>query len=186
MLAASTPRVRAARVAWLHPHLLLWTGGTKFILEVARRIHRSIPVDMIVERCAPDIRELFEREGMRVLEINALSSTSKAYWALFPAFLARDTWALRKKRGEYSAFISSMFPMANAAKLAGAGPVLSYVFEPFAFFHDQDMIAGFPRVERQLLRGLAACYRGLDVAGIRGSDRVLTVNAVTAGWVRKV
>ena len=148
-------------------------------------MHRSVPVDLIVERCAPEIRELFEREGMRVIEINARSSTSKLYWALFPGVPARDIWALRRERDDYSAFISSMFPMANAAKLAGAQPLLSYVFEPFAFFHDDEMIAGFPPVERQLLRALASCYRGLDVAGIRGSDRLLTINAGTADWVKQ-
>jgi glycosyltransferase involved in cell wall biosynthesis len=174
------------RLAWLHSHFLLWAGGTKFVFEVARRVHRHVPVDMIVERTSPELREMFAREGMEVIEIAKRSSTSMLYWATFPAQLAADVQRLRALRGRYDAFIASMFPMSAAAVLAGARPVTTYIMEPFAFFHDEDMIAGFPPVKRALLRGLAASTKWLDVWGVRSSDRLLTINAGVGRWVREV
>lgn len=174
------------RLAWLHSHFLMWLGGTKFVFEVARRVNRQIPVDIIVERAAPEVLEMYEKEGIRVIEIATRSSTSMLYWATFPLQLAENTRKVRALKEEYSGFISSMFPMSAVAALAGARPLTTYIMEPFAFFHDNEMIAGFPLAKRALLRGLAASYRWLDVWGTRSSDELLTINAGTARWVKEI
>jgi glycosyltransferase involved in cell wall biosynthesis len=176
----------ALRLAWMHSHFLMWAGGTKFVFEVARRVHRKVPVDMIVERASPEMREMYAKEGMRVLEIGKLSSTSMLYWATFPVHLAEDVRRVRALRQHYSGFISSMFPMSAVAVLAGARPLTTYIMEPFAFFHDEEMIAGFPTAKRALLQGLAASYKWLDIWGTRSSDRLLTINAGVARWVREI
>jgi glycosyltransferase involved in cell wall biosynthesis len=176
----------APRIAWLHSHLLMWAGGTKFVFEVARRVHRSVPVDMIVERAAPEIAAMFSEQGMRVIEIASRSSTSMAYWAAFPLQLAADVRRLRALKAGYTTFTASMFPMSSVALLAGARPLTTYVMEPFAFFHDEEMIAGFPLGKRLLLKGLSASYKWLDVWGVKASDRVLTINAGVAEWVHAI
>jgi glycosyltransferase involved in cell wall biosynthesis len=180
-LAGNTPRI-----AWLHSHLLMWAGGTKFVFEVARRVHKSVPVDMIVERAAPEIAAMFADEGMRVIEIASRSSTSMLYWAAFPLQLAEDVRRVRALKAEYTAFAASMFPMSSVALLAGARPLTTYIMEPFAFFHDEEMIAGFPLKKRILLKALSASYKWLDVWGVRASDRLLTINAGVADWVRTI
>ncbi len=181
------PAVSAiGRVAWLHSHFLMWAGGTKFVFEVARRLNRTIPVDMIVERCAPEIAKMYADEGMRVIEISNRSSTSMLYWGLFPLQLAREVRRLRKLKANYSAFIASMFPMSAVAVAAGAHPLTTYLMEPFAFFHDEDMIAGFSPPRRQLLEVLARSYRWLDRWGVRHSEQVLTINSGTARWVQQI
>jgi glycosyltransferase involved in cell wall biosynthesis len=108
------------------------------------------------------------------------------YWALFPLFLGQDIVALRARKERYAAVVASMFPMSLVARGAGAMPLVSYVLEPFAFFHDPDMIAGYPLIKRQLLRALALVYKPLDVAGIRASTEILTINAGTADWVQRI
>jgi glycosyltransferase involved in cell wall biosynthesis len=176
----------APRVGWLHSHLLMWAGGTKFVFEVARRVHRTVPVDMIVERAAPEIAAMFAAEGMRVIEIAARSSTSMFYWATFPLHLAEDVRRVRALKAGYTSFAASMFPMSPVALLAGARPLTTYVMEPFAFFHDEEMIAGFPAGKRLLLKALATSYKWLDVWSVKASDRVLTINAGVADWVRAI
>lgn len=181
-----TQGARPLRLAWLHTHFLMWAGGTKFVFEVARRVHRTLPVDMIVERAAPEIVAMFEKEGMRVIEIAPRSSTSVLYWATLPLHLAHEIRQLRALRGNYSAFFTSMFPMSVVAAAAGARPLVTYVLEPFAFFHDQDMVAGFRADKRALLKLLGASYRWLDVWGARAADQLLTINAGTASWVEQI
>jgi len=172
--------------AWLHSHFLQWAGGTRFVYEVARRVHRRRPLDMIVERCAPAVRAMYDAEGMRVIEIADRSSTSMRYWAAFPLYLRRDARRLRGLAGDYSAFVSSMFPMNYLASISGVAHHLTYVMEPFAFFHDADMIAGFPPFRRLLLRLLASCYRRLDVRGVQDAGAIMTINDGTAAWVRSI
>src|SRR6185436_6277692 len=99
------------KIAWLHSHFLIWSGGAKFVYEVSRRIHRQAQVDILVEKCSPEIRAMYEAEGMRVIEINSHSSTSMLYWLFFPYFLYKNILAVRKIKDQYDYFISSIFPM---------------------------------------------------------------------------
>ncbi len=174
------------KIAWLHSHFLRWAGATKFVYEVARRIHHFTPVDMIVERCSPQVRAMYDAAGMEVIEINSRSSTSMLYWSLLPLYLRRDIRRVTELKGRYSAFVTSMFPMNYVAWKAGAHPQLNHVFEPFAFFHDEDMIRDFPFLKRPLLRLLAASYKRLDVQGVRASAAVTTLNEGKARWIRKI
>lgn len=174
------------RMAWVHSHLLLWSGGARFIYEVSRRIHKTIPVDIIVEQCSPKIRQLFETEGMHVIEINRKSSTSLVYWLLFPYYLSRDIQYLRQCKSYYSFVLASIFPMHYAASQAGMTPYSAYVLEPFAFFHDHDMIRGFPLWKRLPLWILSCLYKKLDVAGVRSASSVMTINGGTAAWTKEI
>jgi glycosyltransferase involved in cell wall biosynthesis len=149
-------------------------------------VNRVAPVDLVVERSAPEITEMFAKEGMRVLEIASRSSTSMLYWSSFPVQFANDVRRVRALRSRYTAFLASMFPMSAVAALAGARPLTTYVMEPFAFFHDEEMIAGFPQGKRQLLQILAKTLSWLDVWGVRASDQLLTINAGTANWVERI
>ncbi|MCM8774750.1 MAG: glycosyltransferase family 4 protein [Candidatus Omnitrophica bacterium] len=174
------------RIAWLHSHFLLWAGGTKFVYEVSRRMHQKIPVDMIVERCSPEMNERYRREGMSVIEINNRSSTSHWYWLFFPFYLEKDIRRLQELKSRYSFFITSMFPMNYVVYRATAYPYMSYVMEPFAFFHDRDMIHGFPMFDRILLSVLAQCYKNLDIEGVQKATVVMTINRGTADWAREI
>ena len=173
------------RLAWLHSHFLMWLGGTKFVFEVARRVNRQVPVDIIVERADPKCsrctrrRAWGDRDRLPLFDqhvvLGDLSSPGR-----------REHAKVRALKEQYSGFISSMFPMSTVAVLAGARPLTTYIMEPFAFFHDDEMIAGFPLAKRALLRGLAASYGWLDVWGTRASDELLTINAGTARWVKEI
>ena len=44
------------RVAWLYSHLLFWTGGTRFILEVTRRLQKNWDITVIVEKASAEIK----------------------------------------------------------------------------------------------------------------------------------
>lgn len=174
------------KIAWLHSHFLFWAGGTKFVYEVARRLHTEHPVTMIVERCAPSMHELYHRQGIEVIELNSLSSTNPFYWLFFPFYFRRDVMQLKKIAPRFDLFIASIFPMSLVAHSSEAHPYLTYILEPFAFFHDKDMIAGFPFFQRQLLRCLATLYRSWDVKGVQNSDLLMTINQGTEKWVKEI
>src|SRR5262245_13057102 len=75
----------AMRIVWVHSHLLLWTGGTKYVVRAAAELARSHDVTVVADRASPLVRELLARDGVPLVEVSRrLSSMDRAYWLLFP------------------------------------------------------------------------------------------------------
>jgi glycosyltransferase involved in cell wall biosynthesis len=176
-------------ITWLHSHFLLPTGGTKFIYEVVRRMARRHPVEVLVERASPHWRERYEDAGVPLHEIGGGTSTSMLYWLGLPAFVRRDRKAAVAAAAGSAALVSSFFPMHWGAVVAGGRTGIRHVhmcFEPFPFFHDREVIGMYPAWKRALLAYLRVAYRGLDARGVRGADRLLTLNEATAAQIERV
>ena len=176
-------------ITWLHSHFLLPTGGTKFIFEVVSRMARRHPMEVLVERSSPLWRERYEEAGVPLREIGGATSTSMAYWLGLPAFVRRDRRAALPAAGRSAALVSSFFQMHWAAVVAGSRNDIRHVhmcFEPFPFFYDREVIRMYPACKRMLLAYLRIAYRGLDKAGVRRADRLLTLNEATAASIERV
>ena len=176
-------------ITWLHSHFLLPTGGTKFIFEVARRMARRHPVEMVVERASPLWRERYAEAGVPLREIGGPTSTSMAYWLALPAFVRRDRRAAVAAAPRSAALVSSFFPMHWAAVVGASRADIRHVhlcFEPFPFFYDREVIGMYPVWKRALLAYLRIAYRGLDARGVRLADRLLTLNEATAASIERV
>lgn len=176
-------------VLWLHSHFLLPTGGTKFIYEVARRLAERRPVELLVERASPLWVGRYRDAGVPLHEIGGLTSTSMAYWGGFPAYVRRDGAAVRRHAAGAGAIVSSFFPMpwlGNRAARQFGIPHVSLCYEPFPFFHDAEVIGLYPPAKRALLAVLKAAYGRLDTTGVRGVDRLMTLNESTAAQIARV
>jgi glycosyltransferase involved in cell wall biosynthesis len=137
----------------------------------------------VVEAASELYRERYAQAGVPLREIGTPTSTSMAYWAALPAFLARDTRAVEWAARDKAAIVSSFFPMnwvgTRIARRTGVRHV-HLAFEPFPFFHDREVIALYPPPKRALLAYLRTAYGGLDRSGVRGADARLTLNRATA------
>jgi len=173
------------RVAWLHPHFQYWMGGTKFIFEVARRLRKEMDLTLFVLTADRGIRELFEKEGLEVIPVSFTSTHSLLFWSLFPYWTKRSIDRLKDEVKDYDLLISSMFPM-NWIAFHFPKVHVQYCFEPFAFFHDQEMIKGFPFFKRSMLRALKFFYARRDIQATQRADKILTVNRGTACWIEKI
>jgi glycosyltransferase involved in cell wall biosynthesis len=173
---------------WVHSHFLLPTGGTKYVFEVVRRIAERRPVEVAVESASPLWRERYADHAIPLHEMGGRTSTSLAYWGGFPAYLRRDRRWLQTRIASCSAVVSSFFPMpyliGEMAKTAGIRH-LTLCFEPFPFFHDDEVIRLYPRGKQWLLGLLRGLYGHIDTKGIRQADRIVTLNAVTQAEIAK-
>ena len=170
-------------VLWLHSHFMLPLGGTKFIYEVTRRLAERRPVEVMVEGASPLWRERYAEAGIPLREIGGATSQSMAYWAAFPAYLARDRRAVTAAAADAGAIVSSFFPMPDVATHAAKTHGLRHVslcFEPFPFFHDAEVIGMYPRPKQALLAFLRTAYGRVDTRGIQDADALLTLNEATA------
>lgn len=173
-----------ATTLWCHSHFLLPTGGTKYVYEVARRLARRRPVEMVVERSSDYWRERYAAAGVPLHEISAKTSTSKTYWLAFPRHLRHDRRELTRIADDTGAghFVSSFFPFnLLCGELAAARGVrhTHLCFEPFPFFHDSEVQQQYPFHQRALMRMLGALYGRLDTRGVCSADELLTLNEVT-------
>lgn len=173
-----------ATTLWCHSHFLLPTGGTKYVYEVARRLARRRPVEMVVERSSDYWRERYAAAGVPLHEISAKTSTSKAYWLAFPRHLRHDRRELTRIADATGAghFVSSFFPFNLLCGELAAARGLRHThlcFEPFPFFHDREVQGLYPPHQRALMRGLGMLYGRLDRRGVASADSLLTLNGVT-------
>lgn len=169
-------------VLWLHSHFMLPAGGTKFIYEVTRRLATRRQVEVMVEEASPLWRQRYAEAGVPLREIGPPTSMSMRYWGMFPAYLRRDRIAVTAAASGASAIVSSFFPMPWVGARAAAEHDLRHValcFEPFPFFHDDEVIGMYPAPKRALLAYLRTAFGHVDVSGIRRADALLTLNEAT-------
>lgn len=173
------------KIAWLYSHLQFWTGGTRFVLEVSKRLQRYYDIKIIVEKASSEIKEEFERNGIKIKEIGFLTSTSPLYWLLFPWMLRTNERRIRQETADADVIIAGIFPMnVVAAKLNK--PVIQNCWEPFAFFYDRHTIRGFVFYKQILIHILSTLYSHLDIAATRESDIVITLNCSTEKLIKDV
>lgn len=175
------------KVAWFHTHILNWSGGTRFIYETLKRLNKEVDVTLFVEAADKKINRMFEDEGIKVVIFSKTkSSKSMLYWLFFPFYVHKETRWIKKNVSGFGVYISSMFPMNYLLYKARKRPHLCFCFEPFAFFHDKDMISGFGFFKRNLLRFLAFFHIKKDVVSTKSVEKILTVNSGVVKWIRKV
>lgn len=173
------------KVVWLYTHLLFWTGGTRFILEVTQRLKQFWDIYIIVERASPEIVGECQRYGVEVREIGFLTSTNPLYWLLFPLMLRIDENRIKREVMDADVVISGMFPM-NVIATKLNKPTIQNCWEPFAFFYDNAMINGFNLPKRTFIRILAALYKHMDISATRDNDVIATLNNSTEEWIKKI
>lgn len=173
------------KVVWLYTHFLFWTGGTRFVVEVTKRLQQSLDVKIIVEKASLDIKRECERNGTEIKEIGSLTSTSPIYWLFFPFMLWLYEKRIRKETDDADVVISGMFPMNSIATRLNK-PTIQNCWEPFAFFYDNHFINGFPLPKRIFIRMLIVLYKHLDMNGIKNSDVITTLNRTTEDLIGKI
>jgi glycosyltransferase involved in cell wall biosynthesis len=181
-------------IIWLHSHFLYWMGGTKFIYKVISELKKSNKIEKIIvatEQSSTFAKNEYRKLGVTLKEINAASSNNALYWLLFPFFLFKDIFALKKLIKKYgfrqsdTVLISSMFPMNILASFLPMKH-LQNCYEPFPFFYDEQFVSQFSLLRRFFLGILAFLYSPLDKWATNKSDTVLTLNTTTQRLINNV
>ena len=173
------------KIAWLHSHLLIPTGGTKFLYEVTRRVAARAPLTLYCEQADAEIRTMFEDGGVPVRTIGTATSTSARYWLCLRRHLAREADVLRGALDDETAVVSNMFPM-NVLANGVTDRAVQYCFEPFAFFFSETMLRGLPTAKRWFCRYLAKRYAALDIENTRKSKSLITLNRITQREIHRI
>ncbi len=174
------------KIAWLHPHFLYWTGGTKYILAVVQELSKKYEITIFTEGYSDEIKKDFDKLNIKVVKISNFSTNKLIYWVFLPIILISELIILRKRLPKFYRIVSSMFPMNIVANILSRKNHVQFVFEPFAFFHDKKMIGGYPFIVRNLMQIARLLYCWLDTYFTKSSKVLMTVNNGVSKWIMKV
>ena len=142
--------MKKLKIMWLHSHLSIPSGGTKYVLEVIRELSKNHHVDLYVQKATPQFEQSFKKAGINITTMSKYSTSDVLFWLNFSRHIKNQINFLQNQAKNYDVVISSMFPMniiANSLNL----PHLQSCFQPFAFFWDPLMIEKLPILKRLFL-----------------------------------
>jgi len=178
---------RCLRILWLHPHFLNWMGGHQYIYEIINRLNKryGCRITLVAGAFSDSSKRKFRRIRIENRELLGFSTNNPIYWLFLPFFLKKELNILKKEAEDFDLIISSMFPMNVLA--AGLGKkTIQLCYEPYAFFHDPNFIAGFSFSKRFFIRIMAKLYSSLDIKATREASRILTLSEYNRDWIGKI
>lgn len=167
--------MKKLKIMWLHSHLSIPSGGTKYVLEVIRELSKNHHVDLYVQKATPQFEQSFKKAGINITTMSKYSTSDVLFWLNFSRHIKNQINFLQNQAKNYDVVISSMFPMniiANSLNL----PHLQSCFQPFAFFWDPLMIEKLPILKRLFLYFLRSKFGKLDIDSTNQSRKLLTIN----------
>lgn len=178
---------RKINILWLHPHFLNWMGGHRYIYEVSRRLVKKYNMNVVLYSGAISdyAKNEFLNAGIKIKTFLGLSTNSPFYWLLMPLFLNIEKYYLRQEAKNYSVLISSMFPM-NALANSLSKKTIQLCYEPFAFFHDRNFIAGLPFFKKIFVKFSEPFYARWDIGQTIRSKKVLTISKFNKYWLESI
>jgi len=173
------------KIAWLHSHFQYWTGGTKFIFEVVRRMNRISQTDIFVQTSDEKIKEMFIKEKIKFESIGRWSTYSPIFWLFLPFNVNRDARILRDMLNDKDAIVTSMFPM-NIVVHGLNKKHFQYCFEPYTLFHDREYVSGFTLTRRAFATIMRLIYSKHDITSTQNALKLFTTVEGVNYWIKKV
>ncbi len=177
--------MKKLRIMWLHSHLTLPSGGTKYVLQGIQELSKNHSVDLFVQKASPEYEQLFKKSGINITIMNTRSTGDLIFWLNFKKQIKNETLFLQNLVQNYDLVISSMFPMNVIASKLNL-PHLQSCFQPFAFFWDPNMISKLPMWERFFLKIAKFKFGKLDLDATKKSDLISTVIPDVQQWISKI
>lgn len=175
------------KVLWLHPHFLNWMGGHRYIYEVIRRLDNryGCEITLFTGAFSSFAERQFQGIGIKTGRFSGFSTNNPIYWLFLPFFLKKELNILKIEARNTDVIISSMFPM-NVLATRLSQRTIQLCYEPYAFFHDPNFVAGFPLPKMLFIKLMARVYSSLDIGATKKADKILTLSRYNRDWIKKV
>jgi len=172
------------KIYWYYPHLMLWMGGTKYILEVLKLMGKSDRYEtvLICNTSEGAIKSEFKRNKINLINFSFISTNNLLYWLFFPMIFIVELCVLLFITRDGDIYIATSFPCNLSFFILSKirkKLFISHTYEPFIFFHNKEYMRSETLLKRTLLFILSFLYSYLDVLAVKGADVVLTLNKIT-------
>lgn len=177
--------MKKLKIMWLHSQLTSWGGGTRFLLEVIKRMSNNHEISLFLSKSYPDVVDKFSELPIKIETLGKYSTGDIQFWLNFNGQLSSEIEYLKSKSGNFDLVVSSFFPMNVVGNKMGL-PHLQYCFEPFAFFWDSFMIKNLPFAKQIFLKLMIVLYGKKDIEATKKSTKILTVNNGVKEWISRI
>lgn len=167
----------------LHTHLWYFQGGSKMILEIAKRINKREPVQLVINNGSQEYISKFTEENIDVINLNRTSTNSLLYWIFFPISILLDYIKIlhayphtRKEKILTTTFPSHFLGFLLSKR--NKSDYYCYCFEPFPFFYSKEFILS-SGIKSFFYFILGFLYSWVDKISITNARAVFTLNETT-------
>jgi glycosyltransferase involved in cell wall biosynthesis len=163
------------KICWVDEHLLYFTGGVKWVLEMSSRIN----ADVFVTKALYENKLLFNKRGVTVYEYSKTSINNKRYWIFYPYFVVENYFKLKGLLKNYDVIISSNPTTSLVASFLKKKTIFVF-FEPNPWVYSPDYIKGLSPVLRFAVKLLNPVIKAVDKWFMKRADRIVTLDSYRA------
>jgi len=173
------------RIVWLYPKLEKWMGGTRYVFECCKELKEQYELLVVCQKATDLVLREFINNGIEVINLNSKSFTDIDFWLLFHKNLHGDLQDIKKLINTEDVLVTSMFPMnIIASKLSNKH--IQIIYEPFAFFFDDEFIACFGKDKAIFFKIMKYLYSNIDISATKTSDKILTLSNYEKNRIKKI
>lgn len=173
------------KLAWFHPHLKNWTGGSNYIYEVCQRMRKVYDLVILTSVLGPIAESKIRPLDIPVYELSGKSTDDQFYWIFLKSYINKEYEKAYRYIKYCDVVISSHFPFNIIAEKFNK-PHIYCCWEPCAFFHDENYINGLNYYERMFIKFIALFYKNLDIEATKKADKILTLSKFNKEWIKRV
>ena len=156
-------------------------GGTKFVLEVVKRLKTTCEVEVLIQGGEAEVINKFTDAGIVVNNLHSLSTNSILFWPLFYFSCGRDVKKVQKivDNNNFDTVIASMFPGNYLASKIKNIEYYQYCYEPYAAFWDKTSINNQVFYKRMVYNIFRFIYSKEDLKSTRAASKLFTLSSET-------
>jgi glycosyltransferase involved in cell wall biosynthesis len=173
------------KIVWLYPKLEKWMGGTKYVFECSKKLSKNYDLIVICQKGTELVLNEFKKENIVVVNLTSYSFTDPIFWVAPKLFIKRDVKKIKKIIGEEAIIISSMFPM-NIIASKFTNKHVQIIYEPFAFFFDDEFITSFGKNKVIFFKIMKYFYSHIDIVATKSSNSILALSNYEKNRIRKI
>jgi len=173
------------KIVWLYPKLEKWMGGTRYVFECCKKLKEQYELLVVCQKGTDLVLSEFINNGIKVINLNSKSFTDMDFWLLFYKNLDSDLQEIKKFINTDDVLISAMFPM-NIIASKFTNKHVQIIYEPFAFFFDNEFITSFGKDKVIFFKIMKYLYSKVDIVATKSSNRFLTLSNYEKNRIREI
>lgn len=173
------------KIIWLYPKLEKWMGGTRYVFECCKILNKQFDVTVVCQKGDKLVLDKFDEEKIKYINLESLSFTDFKFWVFYISTLSKDKKKLDEIISDDSIIISGMYPM-NLLAAQYPNKHLQIIYEPFAFFYDDQFLRGFGLPSYFFFKIIKQVFSGADIKATQKSDIALVLSEFEQKQVKRV
>lgn len=175
-------------VVWHYQLLSRWTGGTKFVFEVARRMSAKYHVIILCNSISPEVANSFKAANITILLTYPWPKNSLLHWLFLPVGLLIDIFRSWPYFSRADYILATAFPSNVVCAIYCRlyhKRFYYYCYEPFGVFFNATLRKQLGAWLKLQYVVLTILYKKLDIWATHQADKVFSLTAITAKEIEK-